>query len=85
MAGFGVIRSAEAQGVQVGHRPRAHGKDVAQNAADPRRRPLVGLDIARVVMAFHFEDRRLTVADIDHAGVLARPADDPWGLGGQRL
>ena len=78
--GLGVIRAAEAQRVQIGDRPRAHGEDVAQDAADPGRRALIGLDEGRVVVALHLEDRRLAVADVDDAGVLARPADHarPW-------
>src|SRR5690606_8048803 len=51
---------------------------------------LIGLDIGGVVMALHLEDRRQLpalgpVADIDHAGILARPADHPRGLGRQLL
>src|SRR5580692_10956727 len=51
---------------------RAHGEDVAQDAADAGGRPLVGLDEARVVVALHLEDGHEAVADVDHAGVLAR-------------
>jgi hypothetical protein len=51
----------------------AHGEDVAQDAADAGRRALVGLDIGGVVVALHLEDHRLSVADIDHARVLAGP------------
>jgi hypothetical protein len=40
-----MARIAEAKRVHVGDRPRAHGEDVAQDAADPRRRALIGLDI----------------------------------------
>jgi hypothetical protein len=61
--------------------PRAHGEDVAQDAADAGRRALIGLDVARVVVALHLEDGGLAVADVDDAGVLARAADDasgPW-------
>ena len=39
----------------------------------------------RMVMALHLEDGGLAVADIDDAGVLARPADHPGCGGGQRL
>ena len=83
MAGPGVAGRAEAERVEARHRPRAHGEDVAQDAADPGRRALVGLDEGRVVVALHLEDRRLPVADVHHAGVLAGAADDPGGLGRQ--
>ena len=43
----------------------------------PGRRALIGLDVAGVVVALHLEDRRLAVADVDHAGILARAADHP--------
>src|SRR5690606_24208431 len=46
---------------------------------------LVGLDVARVVVALHLEDRRLTVTDVYHASVLARSADDPGRQGRQIL
>ena len=78
-----VGRGAEAQRVQVGDRPRAHGEHVAQDAADAGGRALVGLDEARVVVALHLEDGGQAVADVHHAGVLARPMDHPGRLGGQ--
>ena len=42
---------AEAQRIHDGQRPRAHGEDVAQNAADAGGRALEGLDVAGVVVA----------------------------------
>ncbi len=76
---------AEAQRIQVGDRPRAHREHVAEDAADAGRRPLVRLDVGRVVVALHLEDHRLPIADIDNAGVLARPADHPGRLRRQPL
>ena len=40
MARLGMVGRAEAQRVQVGDGPRAHGEDVAQDAADAGRRAL---------------------------------------------
>ena len=71
-----VIEAAEAQRVEVGDRPRAHGEDVAQDAADAGRRALVRLDERRVVVALDLEDHREAVADRDRAGVLARALQD---------
>ncbi len=76
MARLRVVGRAEAQHVEAGDRPRPHGEDVAQDAADPRGGPLVGLDEGGVVVALHLEHAGEPVADIDHAGILARPLDD---------
>ena len=80
-----VVGPAEAQRVQVRDRPRAHGEDVAQDPADARRRALIGLDVGRVVVALHLEDRRVAVADVDHAGIFAGAANHPRRLGRQLL
>ena len=56
MAGLRMVRRAEAQRVQRRDRPRAHGEDVAQDAADAGRRALIGLDEGGVVVALHLED-----------------------------
>ncbi len=58
MPGLGMIGRAEAQRVEIGDRPRAHGEDVAQDAADAGRGALIGLDEGWMVVGFHLEDRR---------------------------
>ena len=83
MPRLGMLRRAEAQCVETGDRPRAHGEDVAQNAADAGGRALIGLDVARMVVALHLEHDGLPVADVDHAGVLAGTLDHPRRLGRQ--
>ena len=83
MPRLGMFGRAEGERIEAGDRPRAHGEDVAQDAADARRRALIGLDVARVVVALHLEDHGLTVADIDHAGILAGALDHPGRLGRQ--
>ena len=80
---FGMLGIAEAQRIEAGDRPRAHGEHVAQDAADAGRRALIGLDVARVVVALHLEHDGEPVADVDDAGVLARPLDHPGRLGRQ--
>ncbi len=75
---------AERQRVEAGDRPRAHGEHVAQDAADAGGGALIGLDIARVVVALHLEHASQAVADVDDAGVLARALDHPRALGRQR-
>jgi len=73
MPGLRVLGRAETQQVEAGDRPCAHREHIAQDAADPRRRPLIGLDEGGVVVALHLEDASQAVADVDHAGVFARP------------
>ena len=76
---------AEAQRVEVGDRPRAHREHVAHDAADARRRALVGLDVGRVVVALHLEDGAVAVAEVDDARVLARALDHLWPVVGSVL
>ena len=82
MPGLRMVRLAEAQRIHRRDRPRAHGEDVAQDAADAGRRTLIGLDIGGVVVALHLEDHAVAVADIDDAGIFARSLDDPRPLVG---
>ena len=59
----GVVETSEAERVHHRHRARTHGEDVANDAADTGRGALVGLDVGRVVVALHLEDRRVAVTD----------------------
>ena len=63
----------EAQRVHDGERPRAHGKDVAQDAANAGRRALERLDERRMIVRFDLEGAGPAIADIDDAGVFSRP------------
>src|SRR5258705_12866906 len=83
MARFGMLGRAEAQRIEARNGARAHREDVAQDAADTGGRALIGLDVARMVMALHLEHNSLAIADIDDPGMLARPLDPPWRLGRQ--
>ncbi len=55
MPGLGMLGIAERKRIEAGDRPRAHGEDVAQDAADAGGGALIGLDVARVVVALHLE------------------------------
>src|ERR1700760_1696268 len=68
-AGVGGVGRAEPQRVHDRHRPGPHGQDVADDAADPGGRTLVGLHVGRVVVGLDLERDRVTVADVDHPGV----------------
>jgi hypothetical protein len=73
---LGLVELAEAERVEDRDRTRAHREDVAQNAADTRRRALERLDERRMIVALDLEDDRPAVADIDRARVLARALQD---------
>ena len=85
MTGFGMCGFAEAQRVHHRDGPRAHREDIAHDAADTGGRPLIGLDKARVIVAFHLEDGGIAIADVDHPGILPRPLQHVRGLGRQLL
>ena len=72
---------AEAQRIEAGDRARAHGEDIAQDAADACGSALVGLDEARVVVALHLEGGHPAMTDVDDPSILARPVDDPAAPG----
>src|ERR1017187_1392583 len=72
-AGFGIVQTAEAERIEHRDRPRAHGENVAQNAARAGGGALKGFDEAGVVVRFDFESDDVAAADIDDAGVFARP------------
>ncbi len=74
---------AEAEPVQQRDGPRAHGDDVADDPADAGGRALERLDRGRVVVALDLEGDRLALAEVDHAGVLARPLQHARARGRQ--
>ena len=80
-----VVRRAEAQQVEQRDRPRPHGRDVAQDPADARRRPLERLDGGGVVVALDLERHGLALAEVEDAGVLARPLQHALARRGQAL
>ena len=77
----GIVDGAEPQGIHEGDGPCTHGEDVAEDPPDPGGRPLVGLDRRRVVVRLDADGGGDAVADVDHAGVLARAHEHPRRLG----
>ena len=67
-----IVERAEAERIHHRDGPRAHGEDVAQDAADAGGRALERLDEAGVIVRFDLERDGPAVADVDDAGVLAR-------------
>jgi hypothetical protein len=80
-----VARVAEVEAVEQRDRARAHRDDVAEDPADAGRGALERLDRARVVVALDLERDRLPVAEVDDAGVLSRPLEDPLAARRQPL
>jgi hypothetical protein len=71
-----VVGPSEAEPVEQRHRPGTHRDDVAEDAADPGRSALERLDGGGVVVALDLERDRLALAEVDDAGVLARPLEN---------
>ena len=78
-----MLRFAKAQRIEVGNRTCAHGEDITHDAANTGCSPLIRFDEGRVVMAFHFENGGLTIANVNHTGIFTRTLNDPVGLGWQ--
>ena len=78
-----VLEGAEPQRVEEGDGPRPHRENVADDAADAGRRPLVGLDERGMVVGLDLEHGREAVADVDRARVLPRPLQHPRAVGGE--
>ena len=77
-----MVGRAEPQPVEERDRAGAHRDDVAQDAADAGRGSLERLDRRGMVVRLDLERDRLAFAEVDHAGVLARPLQDT--LAGRR-
>ena len=75
----------EAQRVHDGQRPRAHGENIAEDAADSGRRTLKRFDIGGVVVRLDLECACPAVADVNDAGIFARTLHNPIALRGQPL
>ncbi len=69
----GDIERTEADRIHHGDRPRAHGENIAQDAAYAGSRALERLNKAGMIVRFDFERDRVAIADVDDARVLARP------------
>ena len=69
--GIRVVDRAESELIHDGDGAGPHRDDVADDAANAGRSPLVRLDVARVVVRFDLERHGPAVADINDASVLA--------------
>ena len=75
----GAGQRPEPQRVEQRDRTGAHRQDVADDAAHPGRRALVGLDGGGVVVRLDLHDDGLAVADAHDAGVLGALAHEQAG------
>src|SRR6185295_1333005 len=75
-ARLGIVGVAEAQRIEDRDRSGAHREDVAQDAADAGGGALERLDVRGVIVALDLEDDGPAVADVDRAGIFARPLQD---------
>ena len=75
-----MVRRGEAEPVEDGDGPGAHGHDVPQDPADPGRGALEGLDRGRVVVRLDLEGHRLAAAEVDDAGILTGALQDAFPL-----
>ena len=80
-----IVNRSETNRVHHRDGPRAHGEDVAQDAAHAGGRALKRLDEARMIVRFDLEGDDVAGADIDDAGVLARPLHHALSRGRQLL
>ena len=69
-AGVGLVEQPETQRIHHADGPGPHCEDVADDASNPGRRPLVGLDKARMVVGFRLERDGIPLPDVDDTGVL---------------
>ena len=76
---------AEAQRVEHGDGPRAHGENVAQDAADAGGRALKRLDVAGMIVRFHLERGGQAVANVHDAGIFAGSLQHLRAARGQAL
>ena len=79
------VALGEAEPVEQRDRPRAHGDDVPEDAADAGGRTLERLDCRRMVVALHLEAHRFAVAEVEDARVLTGALQHAPARGGQAL
>src|SRR5208337_4479044 len=85
LARVGSLNRPKAQRVHHRDRPRSHGKNIAQNSADARGRSLKWLDKRRMIVRLDLECASPAVADVDDAGILARPLHHQFAARGKTL
>src|SRR5208282_16923 len=69
---------AEAERIKNRDRPRAHGKNIAEDAADARCRALERLDVAWMIVRLDFERGDEAIADVYDPRVFARTLHDEF-------
>ena len=80
-----VVEWAETQRIQDRERPRAHGKNVAQNTTDAGSRSLKRFDEAGMIVRLDLERDGIAIANIDNPRVLAGADQNAITLSGKFL
>ncbi len=78
-----LIEGTEAQRVQDCNWARAHGENVAHDAAHTSGGAFIWFDRAGMIVRFDLEHRGEPIADVDGAGIFPWSLQDPIGSGGQ--
>ena len=73
----------ETQRIHNGKRARAHGENIAQDAANARCRSLERLNVTGVIVRFDLESDHPAPADADNAGIFARTLNNIFSLRGE--
>ena len=76
---------AKAERIENGDRTRAHGENVAQDAANAGGRALEGFNVTGMIVRFDFEGSDKAIADVHNAGVFARTLHDEFAARGEAL
>src|SRR5260370_38974562 len=71
--GSGINNWSKPERMHARHWPRAHGENIAQDAADAGSRPLKWLNERWMIMRLNFERASPPVTDVDDPGILSRP------------
>ena len=76
-----IANRSEAQTIHGRDRSRPHREDVTQDAADARRRSLVGFDKGGMIVRLDLESGTPAISDLDDACILPRPLNQALSLG----
>ena len=83
MTVLGLVQFAKSKGIKKSNGPSTHGKNIAQDATNSRRRTLKWLDKRRVIVGFHFKHGGKPISNIHSSGILPGPLNHPFPFSGK--